>query len=204
MSRYTILSSSVAIATLWAAGTATAQTKSPFKDKAFVGRDDMGDKVTALFAELTAQAEAPAQIDVIIFYDSAGSVLATLTNVPVRVLSPSRWVYAATRNRLPPPVEQNGILIATRVTFVVKGTLAQASLAMTWHWTRYLPDRVVSGRRTAGTPTQNIGTGSCPNCVQSYLCHCAPTLYDIPANDSLCPSPDRSRSGSSKEACKEL
>jgi len=169
MSAFTVRSWAIAIVLACSAGVAAGQTASPFNDNAFVGRDS-ADNVTALFAELTAGAEAPAQIDVILFYDAAGSVVAALENVPVKRLPPSRWVFA-TRPALLSPAMQSSILGATTVSFVVNNALANASFATLLDWRQYLP-------------YADGSTGSCPNCARLYLC-CISEIYDLNIREFL-------------------
>jgi hypothetical protein len=182
MSPFTILSCSIAIAMMCGGGATAAETASPFKNNAFVGRDSV-ENVTALFVELTPEGRAPAQIDLITFYRD-GVALATLKNVPARALpAPSRWVYAALPYLLSVD-QQNNIRQATSATFTASSVVANATLATTLDWMRYLPDRK--------------GTGSCPNCTKTYLCHCVPTQYNISvANVPYCAAQPR-------EACNKL
>jgi len=194
MTRYLILSCS--IAALCACGTANAQKTNLFRDNAFVGRDYGPDPMTALFAELTPQAAAPEQIDVIIFRNAAG-VVAVLKDVPVHALPPSRWVYAAKPDLLPQGL-QDKIMDASMVTFVVGETRTQAHLATIRDWKRYLPDRELQPQGPSASASA-VPTGSCPNCAQSYLCHCVPELYetDVPEDVNYCVTP-------TEEACNEL
>lgn len=175
MNRFSTLSLSIAVLTICTArpaGAVPPPQAAPFEYTVVVR--DVG--MTAVFAWLTPDAlrNPPTSIPSITFYNGDTEV-AELTYVPVTVLdAASGLVYAAPRSRLS-STDQSNIYYADSVV-----------LSMGFPFLQIRDAELTYSSATMEFFFSEYGYGTCPHCVEDFMCQCLSSSYGVRAKLDFC------------------